>query len=127
LLGRFVAFPGSLLGLLARPAKVAKNPPDVTLVIGNPKSFGDYRRHSPTGPKIGFVTGLSRSGLKDFQQLSFLFRVETGFGARMRLCLQGIQAAFLHGPLPSLHRREGSPYNLHDLADFPAFQQELSG
>jgi hypothetical protein len=89
-LGRFVAFPGSLLGLLASPAQAAKNLPDVTLVIGNPKSFGNYRRHSPTGPKIGFVTGLSRSGLKDFYQPLFLFRVETGLGTRMRLGLQSI-------------------------------------
>ena len=43
----------------------------------------------------------------------------------MRLGLQGIQAAILHGPLPSLHRRDGSPYNLDDLADFPDERRAL--
>jgi hypothetical protein len=125
-LGRFVAFPGALLGLLASPLHAAKNLPDMARVIGNPKRFGDYRRHSSTGPKIGFVTGFSWSSLKDFQQPLFLSCVETRFAARMRLAFQSIQSAAFHGPLPPLHRRGGSPDNLDDLADFPAFQQELS-
>jgi hypothetical protein len=126
LLGGFVAFPGALLGLLASPLHASQNFPDVARVIGNPKNFGDCRRYSSASPEIGFVTRLPWPGSKNFQQPLFLFRVEMGLRAWVRFAFQRIYSALLHGPLPPLHRRDGSRNNLGDLADSPAFQQELS-
>jgi len=42
--GVVVRLPRLMLGLLAGPAEIAENLPDVTRMVGNLKPIGDYRR-----------------------------------------------------------------------------------
>jgi hypothetical protein len=57
-----VAFPGTLLGLLARPAQIVEHLPHMIGVILHVELVGHNVGYTTTRPKIRVVSGLQRSG-----------------------------------------------------------------
>jgi hypothetical protein len=120
--GRFVAFPRPLFGLLARPAQVFENLPDMGWMIRHMERLGNYFDHAAARPKIGTITSLQWASQENLYQLSLLGLVQAGLAAGMWLGFQSTQTSFLHSLTPPPHRRLRSTNDFRYLANIAAFQ-----
>src|SRR3990172_1043664 len=92
--GSFVLLPGSLLRLLAAPAQLAEQLPNVSRVIPYAELTFDHLCHAGTGPQIVAKTGRLRTGQQDTYQLLVLRRIQERPLASLRSGPESLQSPF---------------------------------
>lgn len=115
----------ALLRHLAAPVQVTENSPHMTRMITDAELALDDLRHSFTGPQVAVIACVQWAAEQKSHQLFSLCMIQTGFAAWMRLGVQCVESASVHGIFPTLDGGFGCFDDTCNFADALPFQQQL--
>ena len=121
--GWLVSLAGPTLRLLAGPAQLPENAPDLAGVIANVKASLDHCSHTLQRPQLGAKAVMGRALPQQFQQLLAPLDAELQRPARNRFGRQRLDAQTACRLTPAAHRHQRHPQDACDACRIDALPE----